>query len=129
MIDLTGKSILVTGAASGIGAAAVRMMAGAGARVAGFDLAPSDAELPITGDVTRRGDLEAAVARGRGAVRRPRRVRLQRGAVPGRRRRRAVAAPGRGRVAADARREPEVGLPRRQVRDPGPAAAGRRRRS
>ena len=34
MIDLTGKSILVTGAASGIGAAAVRMMAGAGARVA-----------------------------------------------------------------------------------------------
>ncbi len=62
MIDLTGKSILLTGAASGIGAAAVRLMTGAGARVAGFDLAPSDAELSITGDVTRAADLEGAVA-------------------------------------------------------------------
>ena len=68
MIDLTGKSILLTGAASGIGAAAVRLMAGAGARVAGFDLAASDTELSITGDVTRADDLEAAVARGRGAA-------------------------------------------------------------
>ncbi|MDX6376361.1 MAG: hypothetical protein QOE98_664 [Gaiellaceae bacterium] len=63
MIDLTGKVILVTGAASGIGAAAVRLMSGAGARVAGFDLAPSEAELSITGDVTSAVDLEAAVAR------------------------------------------------------------------
>ena len=62
MIDLTGKAILVTGAASGIGAAAVRLMTGAGARVAGFDLEPSAAELSITGDVTCAADLEAAVA-------------------------------------------------------------------
>jgi NAD(P)-dependent dehydrogenase (short-subunit alcohol dehydrogenase family) len=62
MIDLSGKTILLTGAASGIGAAAVRLMSGAGARVAGFDLAPSAGELSITGDVTRAADLEAAVA-------------------------------------------------------------------
>jgi NAD(P)-dependent dehydrogenase (short-subunit alcohol dehydrogenase family) len=62
MIDLAGKSILVTGAASGIGAAAVRLLTGAGARVAGFDLAPSAAKLSITGDVTSAADLEAAVA-------------------------------------------------------------------
>jgi NAD(P)-dependent dehydrogenase (short-subunit alcohol dehydrogenase family) len=37
-------------------------MTGAGARVAGFDLAPSAAELSITGDVTSAADLEAAVA-------------------------------------------------------------------
>ena len=62
MIDLTGKSILITGAASGIGAAAVRQMSGAGARVAGFDLRPSETELSIVGDVTVAADLERAVA-------------------------------------------------------------------
>lgn len=62
MIDLAGKAILVTGAASGIGASAVAMMADAGARVAGFDLRPSETELPLTGDVTRSADLADAVA-------------------------------------------------------------------
>jgi NAD(P)-dependent dehydrogenase (short-subunit alcohol dehydrogenase family) len=62
MIDLTGRVVLVTGSASGIGAAAVRMLTDAGARVAGFDLRPSDAALALTGDVTRAADLEAAVA-------------------------------------------------------------------
>jgi NAD(P)-dependent dehydrogenase (short-subunit alcohol dehydrogenase family) len=62
MIDLAGRVVLVTGAASGIGAAAVTMMAGAGASVAGFDLDPSAAELSLTGDVTRAADLERAVA-------------------------------------------------------------------
>jgi NAD(P)-dependent dehydrogenase (short-subunit alcohol dehydrogenase family) len=62
MIDLAGRVVLVTGAASGIGAAAVRMLTDAGGRVAGFDLHPSDAALALTGDVTRAADLEAAVA-------------------------------------------------------------------
>ncbi len=62
MIDLTGKAVLITGAASGIGAEAVRLMHGAGARVAGFDLARSAAELSLTGDVTVSDDLAAAVA-------------------------------------------------------------------
>ena len=62
MIDLTGKVVLVTGAASGIGASAVHLMTGAGATVAGFDLAPSAAALSITGDVTRADDVEGAVA-------------------------------------------------------------------
>jgi NAD(P)-dependent dehydrogenase (short-subunit alcohol dehydrogenase family) len=62
VIDLSGRAVLITGAASGIGAEAVRLMAGAGARVAGFDLAPSAAELTLTGDVTVSADLAAAVA-------------------------------------------------------------------
>jgi NAD(P)-dependent dehydrogenase (short-subunit alcohol dehydrogenase family) len=62
MIDLTGKVVLVTGAASGIGAAAVELMSGAGASVAGFDLRESAAALSLTGDVTRAAELEAAVA-------------------------------------------------------------------
>jgi NAD(P)-dependent dehydrogenase (short-subunit alcohol dehydrogenase family) len=77
MIDLTGKVVLVTGAASGIGAAAVRMLAEGGATVAGFDLRASEAVLSLTGDVTRAADL---------AVRRARRARLQRRPVPGGRR-------------------------------------------
>ncbi len=62
MIDLDGKVVLITGAASGIGASAARLMAAAGARVAGFDLAPSESELSIQGDVARADDLAGAVA-------------------------------------------------------------------
>src|SRR4029079_11566671 len=62
MIDLTGKVVLVTGSASGIGAAAVELMTGAGGSVAGFDLRESAAALSLTGDVTRAAELEAAVA-------------------------------------------------------------------
>jgi NAD(P)-dependent dehydrogenase (short-subunit alcohol dehydrogenase family) len=62
MIELSGRVVLVTGAASGIGAAAVRMLTAAGASVAGFDLRASDSALSLTGDVTRAAELEAAVA-------------------------------------------------------------------
>jgi 2-hydroxycyclohexanecarboxyl-CoA dehydrogenase len=48
---------LVTGAASGIGAAIVADLAVAGYRVAGYDLRPSSTDLPLTGDVT---DAQAA---------------------------------------------------------------------
>lgn len=50
---------LVTGAASGIGAAIAADLAAAGYQVAGFDLRPSSTDLPLTGDVT---DAQAAVA-------------------------------------------------------------------
>lgn len=68
MTDLTGKTAIITGAASGIGAAATRLFIGAGARVLGLDmndegLARLTDELgasfiPETGDVTERTTLE-----------------------------------------------------------------------
>ncbi len=54
---------LVTGAASGIGAAVTRELRSRGWRVAGFDLRPSDCDLPVTGDVTDPAAVTAAVAR------------------------------------------------------------------
>jgi 2-dehydro-3-deoxy-L-rhamnonate dehydrogenase (NAD+) len=63
--DFTGRVALVTGGASGIGAAAVERLRKGGARVAVFDLsADSDAaDLAITGDVSRSDEADAAVAR------------------------------------------------------------------
>jgi 2-hydroxycyclohexanecarboxyl-CoA dehydrogenase len=49
---------LVTGAASGIGAAIAADLAAAGYRVAGFDLRPSAAGLSLTGDVTDAQEAE-----------------------------------------------------------------------
>jgi len=49
---LAGKVCVVTGAASGIGAATVARMREEGARVAGVDLLPSDADLSLEADVT-----------------------------------------------------------------------------
>lgn len=63
--DFTGRVALVTGGASGIGAATVERLQAGGARVAVFDLkeeAGGDV-LRIGGDVTRSADLEAAVRR------------------------------------------------------------------
>jgi 3-oxoacyl-[acyl-carrier protein] reductase len=56
---------LVTGGASGIGAATVRRLRAAGAAVAVFDLNEPDAvaEVAFVGDVTRSIDLDRAVAR------------------------------------------------------------------
>lgn len=69
MIDLHGKVVLVTGASRGIGAAAARAFAAAGARVgvmardaAALEaLAAEIGGIALTGDVARAGDMERAV--------------------------------------------------------------------
>lgn len=58
---MTG-TILVTGAASGIGAAIAREMADAGWRVAGYDLHPSGTDLSFVGDTTDSHAADYAVA-------------------------------------------------------------------
>jgi len=63
---LRGKSIIVTGAANGIGAATARLFAEHGAQVAGFDRnAPAEADPRVTYhrvDITDVAAIEAAVA-------------------------------------------------------------------
>jgi 3-oxoacyl-[acyl-carrier protein] reductase len=63
--DFSGRVALVTGGASGIGAATVELLRGRGARVAVYDLDASgaDADLAISGDVTDSAAVDAAVAR------------------------------------------------------------------
>jgi NAD(P)-dependent dehydrogenase (short-subunit alcohol dehydrogenase family) len=62
--DFDGRVALVTGGASGIGAATAAMLRDGGARVAVFDLREAGSDvLSITGDVTRSADAEAAVRR------------------------------------------------------------------
>ena len=62
--DFSGRVALVTGGASGIGAATVERLRVGGAQVAVFDLQQADGDvLAIEGDVTRSADIDAAVSR------------------------------------------------------------------
>jgi len=60
----SGKSVLVTGSASGIGLGIVDRFLAEGAQVAGFDLNPTPRPgvLSLTGDATSEADMETAVA-------------------------------------------------------------------
>ncbi len=62
---LEGKVCVITGAASGIGAASARAFAEEGARVVGVDLRPSEAELAIEADVTDEEQVRGVYARAR----------------------------------------------------------------
>ena len=61
----SGRVALVTGGASGIGAAVARRLVSEGAAVASFDLQPASADgvLALAGDVSSSADIEAAVQR------------------------------------------------------------------
>jgi NAD(P)-dependent dehydrogenase (short-subunit alcohol dehydrogenase family) len=64
--DFGGRVALITGGASGIGAATVGLLRSSGARVAVLDLEPAglhEGVLGIQGDVTRSADADRAVAR------------------------------------------------------------------
>jgi NAD(P)-dependent dehydrogenase (short-subunit alcohol dehydrogenase family) len=58
--DFSGRVALVTGGASGIGAATAERLRAGGAEVVTFDLDPSAS---VQGDISRSADLDAAVAR------------------------------------------------------------------
>ncbi|MGV9709767.1 SDR family NAD(P)-dependent oxidoreductase [Gordonia sp. NPDC003424] len=67
-MDVSGSSVLVTGAASGLGAATAKRFAAAGAQVFGLDLQPSiDKAAPVGGvtlipaDVTSESDVQSAI--------------------------------------------------------------------
>jgi NAD(P)-dependent dehydrogenase (short-subunit alcohol dehydrogenase family) len=66
----SGRVALVTGGASGIGAATIRRLQREGAAVASFDLggAPPDGALALTGDVSDSRQVDAAVARSTGEL-------------------------------------------------------------
>jgi 2-keto-3-deoxy-L-fuconate dehydrogenase len=63
MSEFSGLTAIVTGGASGIGAATVALLRERGARVAGLDLNKHDADLSVVCDVGDSASVDAAVAR------------------------------------------------------------------
>lgn len=71
-MNISGSCAIVTGAASGLGAATAAALVSAGARVVGIDLAggwekaePSNGVIPVTADVTSGEDVARAIAAAR----------------------------------------------------------------
>lgn len=62
MSEFAGLTAVVTGGASGIGAATVALLRSRGARVAGLDLVEHDADLSVIADVGDGASVDAAVA-------------------------------------------------------------------
>jgi NAD(P)-dependent dehydrogenase (short-subunit alcohol dehydrogenase family) len=61
--DFTGRTALVTGGASGIGAATAARLRAGGAEVAVFDREPVEGYVSVTGDIASSADVNAAVAK------------------------------------------------------------------
>jgi NAD(P)-dependent dehydrogenase (short-subunit alcohol dehydrogenase family) len=59
--DFSGRTALVTGGASGIGAATAARLRAGGAEVAVFDREPVEGYVSITGDISSSADVDAAV--------------------------------------------------------------------
>jgi 3-oxoacyl-[acyl-carrier protein] reductase len=59
--DFSGRTALVTGAASGIGAATAARLRASGAEVAVFDRDPVEGYVSVTGDISSSADVNAAV--------------------------------------------------------------------
>jgi 3-oxoacyl-[acyl-carrier protein] reductase len=59
--DFSGRTALVTGAASGIGAATAARLRASGAEVAVFDRDPVEGYVSVTGDLASSADVNAAV--------------------------------------------------------------------
>jgi 3-oxoacyl-[acyl-carrier protein] reductase len=60
--DFTGRTALVTGGASGIGAATAARLRAGGAEVAVFDREPVEGYVSLTGDISSSADVNAGVA-------------------------------------------------------------------
>ena len=60
--DFSGRTALVTGGASGIGAAAAARLRASGAEVAVFDREPVEGYVSVTGDISSSAEVNAAVA-------------------------------------------------------------------
>jgi 2-dehydro-3-deoxy-L-rhamnonate dehydrogenase (NAD+) len=60
--DFSGRTALVTGGASGIGAAAAARLRAGGAEVAVFDREPVEGYVSVTGDIASSADVGSAVA-------------------------------------------------------------------
>jgi 3-oxoacyl-[acyl-carrier protein] reductase len=59
--DFSGRAALVTGGASGIGAATAARLRASGAEVAVFDREPVEGYVSVTGDISSSADVNAAV--------------------------------------------------------------------